>query len=229
MTAETGCRRLEERLHRIEAGEAPGAGLEAHLRSCSQCRQLWSEWSGWRAIELPPLPLSIEPRRDLWPGIAGQIGRQEGFQRRQPGRLRALLAAALFLLAGATAVWLTSRPSATLDAGGVLADDLLADEPLADQTPLAPSRSRHAADVARFEDGQLAQRKHLMQVVAARSTGLDAELRDSIERDAGLLNEAIGEIRAAMGASAGSGRLDRLLAAQYRQEARLLRTLESLL
>lgn len=101
----------DERLNGLVDGTldaAAGDEAERHLAVCDACRaevaQLRALLAGARA-----LPRSIEPSRDLWPGIAPRLGRR--------GLPRWLAVAAVLVLAAGGVLLYTSRGKGS-DAGG---------------------------------------------------------------------------------------------------------------
>src|SRR2546425_7867358 len=101
-----------------ELGRAERAALEAHLAGCAACRGVLDELR--RVVARAQTLEDRAPARDLWSGIAREIGRGRGARapaRRFSFSVSQLLAASIALvLLSAGAVWLSvARRPAPLD------------------------------------------------------------------------------------------------------------------
>jgi hypothetical protein len=162
---------------------AESAAFEAHLERCRACEE-------WLAREEPVpagasvLPRSIEPARDLWPGIRQRIDRPV----RSIGRIAvprwALAAAAMVLVAlssGVTAALLRA-PDPAPAARGVNA--------------LEAQYAEASRDLGRLlEDARATLAPETMAVIEKNLAVIDAaliEAREALARDPG--NEALGQM-----------------------------------
>ena len=105
------CTGLEERLNDSLDGllsAAEGQELDRHLQGCPGCREFLQGLKEL-ARESAVLPRSLEPARDLWPGIEASLPGRRVSSLRSGWRL-GLAAAAV--LAGVTAAVLLLRPQA---------------------------------------------------------------------------------------------------------------------
>ncbi len=249
------CADFHDRLAELEGLAASGARrnsseIEQHVEECPSCSRVWHEWQQWQQLELPRLPLSIEPPRDLWPAISDRLvggeldspapkspGPDRGALappdrvRWRPARAMTLLAASVLLLAGLGLVWRVSRSGSGTGRDSTGQDrtdrDRASQEAANLERPVeVTAEANDAADLAYYEDRLISQRKELMSAVAAKGAILEPALAASLESDVRALNDAIGGIRLAMVESPDDARLHRMLAERYRQEARLLRAVQ---
>lgn len=182
-----------ERLSAFLDGELPDSErirVEAHWSGCAECREAAADLRGLiaAAAELPPAP----PERDLWPGIAARLDETPApaaarpiFRHRHvvlswPQAFAAAAAIAVVALAGS---WWLSRPAPD----GELALTGASDESLA-----AVSASLYAtlSGEARDLDARL----------DAEGGRLDPETVRILRKNLRLIEEAIGESRAALDA-----------------------------
>ncbi len=190
--------------------------IEQHVATCTSCRRNLDELrSSMKAAS--DLPREIEPERNLWPQIADRIGSSpidwSGRRSTPPQTQRWLQMAAVIGLM-VFGLWVArsqvhqgpSRPAAQLDARGQSARQSFADY----------------ADRAHTEDGIMLAKKDLLSTIEQRRDVLDDHTLQQIEADMLVLDEAIGQIRAALVEQPENRRLKLALAARYQQEVRLL-------
>jgi len=107
------CRKAQKQLDRYMDGtlsETRRTRLEEHLRGCPSCRR---ELDGYRSLrdELTALTGTVQPERDLWPGILYQIrsGAPEG---QSAGRIRRqAFAAGILTMAAGILIGIALGPS----------------------------------------------------------------------------------------------------------------------
>jgi len=212
------CNRCEQLLDEYIAEDLSSdqmQSLEQHLEECEGCRSsLHDLRSLLRAAE--ELPREITPEHDLWPRISRRIESSRAAKSRGPWRLGASqwlqLAAVLGLLV--MGLWFSSS---------------LAERRTSEREYASNARARSSpvpievlADRARSEDGTMQARIDLIGAVEQRRDILDEETLRVIEANRLLLEQAIGEIREALGDQPENRRLNLALAARYQQEIRFL-------
>ena len=152
------------------------------------------EWMGRLKTELPR---SIEPDRDLWPGIAGRLAPR----RRSPARWAALLAAAavVAVVAGVVVMERAAKPTET-------------------------RRGVVAVEPVQEVDAVFASAKTtLLEALEARRPDLAPETLAVVEENLGIIDAAIVEIREAMENDPGNASLREMLVAAQEKEIGLLR------
>ncbi|MEJ2084606.1 MAG: zf-HC2 domain-containing protein [Acidobacteriota bacterium] len=190
--------------------------LEQHLEACKDCSSSLDELRSLLSAAAK-LPRQITPEHDLWPGISRRI-ESSGVTRprhhwRQTRTIQWLpLAAVLGLLV--IGLWFSSS----------LTERRSSDRDFASKTRLESSQVPITAlvDQARSEDGTMQARIDLIGAVEQRRDVLDEETLRVIEANRLLLEQAIGEIRGALGDQPENRRLKLALAARYQQEIRFL-------
>lgn len=216
------CEDTRQRLDDYVDGALPPstrAHVEAHLALCAGCR---SELEATRDLlrRAAALRQGVAPARDLWPEIAGRLDPTAPFgaatSRRDAsanGRWTApLLAIAAALLLVALSLPLASRWLAP------------AAPPSAPLGSLASARRTPAfAELARSEDAVRQTHRDLQQAIARQREDLPPGTLRDIETSARLLDEAIGQLRAALGEYPRDPSLRHQLAARYQQESSLLK------
>jgi hypothetical protein len=168
---------------------------------------------GIRAIA--DLPRDIAPARDLWPGIAAQIGATNGQRPRAwrvPTPAWAFAAAVACVAVG---VWIgraSSPPRAML---------------AANEAPAASATRVQAvgyAPGARFER----TREALLREVGERLAGLPPATRARVEASLATVQRARDEIGAALGRDPGNALLQEMLVNSYQDEMRVLTTVREI-
>lgn len=194
------CPDRETQLHAYVDGGLAAADrelVEAHLATCAPCRAALAELRALVAAARR-LPRSIEPRRDLWDGIAGRLGTPSHAGRawwRERAHWRRALAAAAALIVAAGAYRLTLRPAGRPQGRGWV--------------------------VVQADYGQAAA--ELARTLEAERGRLRPETIAVVERNLRIIDAAIRESAAALAADSGNAALQQLVAAAYRQKVELLR------
>src|SRR6266702_1590934 len=190
-----------------ELGRAERAALEAHLAGCAACRGVLDELR--RVVARAQTLEDRAPARDLWSGIAREIGRGRG---RAPARrfsfsVPQLLAASIALvLLSAGAVWLSvARRPAPLDVA---------------LNGAGPARLAWASD-PRY-DAAIAELQAALDA-GRRSGRLDSTTIRVVEHNLAVIDTAIVQARRALAADPGSAYLNHHLADTMRRKLELLR------
>ncbi len=183
------------------------AEVEAHVQECAACR---TEVDALRELveAAARLPRSIQPRRDLWPGVERRL------VRRAPGHrprwaLRSAVAAAAVLVIALSLTQVRSKSGREADAG--------------------PSDRGSTIELAvvsrewmRTESAYVAAAAELQEAVDATREALDPATVALIEANLRIIDEAIRESRAALAVDPGNRELMRLLASTHEKKLDLL-------
>jgi len=171
------------------------ASVEAHLAECASCRAGVAELQSLSA-SAARLPKSIEPRRDLWPGIGRRIGQRATWNVQRFWRGAWAAAAALVLAVGIYRLFRVPRSDFRVGEG---------------QGWVAVQ-----ADFDRTTS-------ELGLIFAAERARLRPETVALLERNLAIIDAAIAESRAALARDPASAELRQLYAAAARQKVELLR------
>lgn len=200
--------RIDEFLDdRLELGER--RAVRTHLEECSDCAD---EFAFVRELRdrASRLPNTLEPPRDLWPGIASGIEGQT-VVKGSFGRRMLLAAAAAVLIAGSmTVAFLVGRSSTT---------------PTAELGDSADSTASHYL-LASFEELGVedyeATRAELLDALESRRDDLSPETVEVVMLNLRLIDNAMAEIAEALGSDPESEFLMKQLARAYRRQIGLL-------
>lgn len=188
---------------------AAEAAVDAHLGGCPTCAEARRSLVDLRK-RVENLPRSVEPPRDLWPEIEAQIAVKK-VARGAFGR-RALMAAA------AAVVLVTSVVTAFL-VGRQQAASIVVVAPV-------PREATSDVLVASFAEIGVhdyeATRHQLLDVLDGRRDELSPATMEVVLSNLRLIDQAMGEIAAALGEDPGNEVLMRRLVATYRQQVNLL-------
>ena len=180
------------------------APYEAHLAACVDCRELAADLSGIRdnAAALP----TFSPARDLWSGIEARldapvvslVGRSRGAVGRWSTR-QVAVAAAVLIAVTSGGTWLAVTRPASIVAPSVATTV----SPAAPAAPAARTELVLVADergIATYE-GEIGKLQHILQT---RRGELDTITVAVLEKNLKLIDQAIGESRAALAADPAS-------------------------
>lgn len=188
------------------------ARIESHLAGCGECRTVLDDLRD--IVAAAPHYQGQAPERDLWAGIAQQLGGTEVIPlhpRRRHFGWRELIAASLLMAAaGGGATWLALRgPSPKTTAV---------------TSPGAPAGDRPPVRNAAFAEARydLAVRD-LEQLLALGRARLDTATVRTIEQSLASIDAAISEARLAVQRDPANGYLSRQIAANMRLKLNLLR------
>jgi anti-sigma factor RsiW len=215
MTNEHVTERLDDYLDG-ELSEAEFQDVELHLAGCERCRE--EERAGRAVLAMAAaLPRQQQPPRDLWPGIAEDIGRRRRFTVVSAAATRPAVLWAAGLAAAAAvvlAVWVSPRETAR---GPAVAGP----EPRRVVQPAAAGTALEGLDEAE-RDYQRATAE-LMAALGTRKASLSPETTASIDENLRVIDQALAEIRAALERDPASPRLGRMLASTYEKKIETLR------
>ena len=181
-----------------------------------------ADTNGRKVTSLRELPQSIEPARDLWPGIEAQLGElPEGaasggtVPARRRGQPLRWLAAAAMLASVALGVWIGR--SLLPGTAGIGTPQVSANRTAV--PPLAPT----ALDAAYVSDPRYAQqRAALVQALQARLAALPPPARAKVSASLAAIEKAKQDLEQALGRDPGNALLQELLVNTYQDEMRVL-------
>ena len=208
--------RLDDWLDGALAGDA-AREAEAHLAGCAACRERERQLRQLLA-HAAALPRSVAPPRDLWPGIAEQVGSgwsswlalgARGFQP------LALAAAAVVVLGLAALVLTRIAPervrTVTMPAASPSATTFVAEESVSD--PVLAQAEREYEEAA----------KALLEALQRRRGVLPAEDLARVESNLQVIDRALAEVREALVKDPKNPELNRMLVATHRKKVDVLR------
>ncbi|MGH7564483.1 MAG: hypothetical protein ACREK5_08670 [Gemmatimonadota bacterium] len=186
-----------------------GRRAEEHLQVCAECR---AEVESLRSLlaGMRELPREIRPRRDLFPEIARAVQHPGIVPLHRPGRRagrRTLAAAAVVLVAltAAVGVWLFDRQP---------------EEPVAVIPPPAELATTGLTEVATDYEAAI---RELSITLEERRSEIDPATIRLVEENLRLIDRAIRESRAALGADPANQVLEQLVVSGYEQKLDILR------
>jgi putative zinc finger protein len=196
---------VHDRLEAWAAGEldpAARAAVASHLEACAACR---AEAHAWRALfeRTAGLPRSIEPPRDLWPGIDAALDEPAAIPLRRP-RLRPW-----WLAAAGVALVVATAALTTLFLRG--SDTLLARK-------LKGMESPAGADPA-VVDLRVASDDLLRRL---EEEDVPPETIAIVQRNLAVIDVAIGELEAALARDPDNEELAEMLVSTHRKKAELI-------
>jgi len=200
------CTEVDDRLDDYVDGslsEGEFQEVELHIASCAACRD---EERHLRFIlaQASALPRELAPPRDLWAGIAERI---EAERRVRPAWWTSVglaVAAALVVAVGA-ALFLRNEPASMA--------------PTYTTTPVSLDPSSIGAAEQEYELAASA----LMAALQARRDTLSPETLASVEKNLRVMDQALTEVRAALGRDPGNPELTRMLVSTHRKKVETLR------
>jgi anti-sigma factor RsiW len=207
------CDFVRERLNDYVDGDLAAAEVhevELHLATCGACRE---EERALRALlaQAAALPKVARPGRDLWPGIAEEIGK--------PHRVLTFQAR--------TAVW------GGLAAAAALLIAVLLGRGPGEGGPGSGSASQTAspslvsaspeADLREAEGDYERAIQALVAALEANRDRLAPETLRGVEQNLAVIDEAVREVRAALDQEPGNPELTRMLASTQRKKVDVLR------
>lgn len=150
---------------------------------------------------LAKMPRSIEPARDLWPGIAARIAPAA-----RPGTYRRWgIAAAIAIAVGTAAAGLALRPTTPTNRYAV-----------------TPAVNAPAATSPATEADYFGARARFAAAAVRNSTGLAPNTRAVLLHNLAIIEKSMGNIRQALARDPNDLQLRRLLYQLYQDEAALL-------
>lgn len=188
---------------------AAQAAVNVHLEGCATCAEARRSLVNLRK-RMEELPRSVAPPRDLWPEIEAQIAAKK-IARGAFGR-RAVMAAA------AVVVLVTSVVTAYLVGRQQASPTVVAVPVPREATSDVLAASFAEIGVHDYE----ATRHQLLDVLDGRRDELSPATMEVVLSNLRLIDQAMGEIAAALGEDPGNEILMRRLVATYRQQVNLL-------
>lgn len=192
--------------------EADAQTVRTHLESCDRCRNEVD--LGVRLREATrALPRSIEPERDLWPEIAGDIDQRRVIHRffEQP-------------TAAAPRAWLKiAAAAAVLIASVTIAYMMGLDRARPEIAESRPVEIGYTLTAYGDYSSDMEEARNLLRAgLEQRRDELSAETWSVVMDNLSVIDEAIGRIETAMDENPGDGRLNRQLATAYKRQIDLL-------
>ena len=200
------CKEVDDRLDDYLDGslrEGEFQEVELHIASCAACRD---EERHLRLIlaQASDLPREVAPPRDLWAGIAERI---EAERRARPAWWGPVgLAVAATLVVGiATALLHRSDPASVAPA------------PMT--TPVSLDSTSIGAAEQEYEQAATA----LLAALQGRRDTLSPETLASVDQNLLVMDQALSQVRAALGRDPGNPELTRMLVSTHRKKVETLR------
>ncbi len=193
---------------RLDAAEAKG--LRAHVAGCPSCA---SELAGVREMRdlASALPRSLEPSRDLWPGIEARISEAKVVRGRFGRRALLAAAAAVVVVSSVVTAYFIGRSQAVV---------ATAESPAIVES--GPSQVLLASFEGLGVDNYVATRTELLNAFEARKHELSAETTDVVMENLLLIDQAMDRIAEALGEDPDNEFLMKQLAGAYRRQIGLL-------
>lgn len=199
---------LDGRLSSAEAREA-----ESHLERCPDCAAELAAAAGL-AARIAELPQTLEPERDLWPGVAARLDAARVARGRFGRRELAVAASVLLAAAAVVGAYLAGRQQA-----------LTASAPAPSAAPVAGAIETEAL-LASFDAlGVLdyaTTRRDLLEILERRRDQLAPETFALVMANLELIDQSMARIAEALGADPDNALLQRQLVAAYRRQVDLL-------
>lgn len=201
------CDEVERRLDDYADGslsEGEFQEVELHVASCAACRE---QERRLRLIlaQARALPRELAPPRDLWTGIAERI--DTGRRGRTLWFAPMVLAAAAVLVAVVSVSFL--RRGAPVTVPG----------PAATLTPVSLEGTNLGAAEQEYERAA----NELLAALQDRRQSLSPQTLANVERNLAVIDQALNEVRAALGRDPGNKDLTRMLVSAHRKKVDTLR------
>jgi hypothetical protein len=184
--------------------------FQAHIAGCSSCA---GELASVRELRdlAAALPSSLEPPRDLWPGIENRISEAKVVRGRFGRRALLAAAAAVVIVSSVVTAYFVGRSQAVV---------------VTAEPSTAVTSGPSAVLLASFEglgvDNYLATRTELMDALEARKHELSADTMDVVMENLQLIDQAMDRIAEALGEDPENEFLMKQLAGAYRRQIDLL-------
>ncbi len=197
-----------------------------HLEGCQACRE---EAAALRVFkqDLKALPKVMEPERDLWPGIAGRIGRDDARVLDLRDDIRSRSAAGMDLPTS----WRLAAAAVLLVAVSSVVTFYLSRGPSQGRTATSDSRrSGPGADLVSLDvTATYAETiEQLRRTLEARRGDLSLETVREVRRNLDVIDEAIRASRAALETEPGDRELIRSVSMMYEEKIALLQNANDL-
>jgi anti-sigma factor RsiW len=183
--------------------------LQQHLGVCRSCADEFESVRDLRE-RAAELPRSLEPTRDLWPGIASEIDQSKVVRGRFGRRALLAAAAAVLVVSSVITAYFLGRSQAVVTA----------------EAPVAAANAPSAVLLASFDglgvEGFAARRTELLDALEARNHELSPETMDVVMENLRMIDQAMDRIAVALGEDPENEFLMKRLAGAYRQQINLL-------
>jgi len=183
--------------------------LRAHVAGCASCAE---ELESIRELRerAASLPRSMEPSRDLWPGIAARISAEKVIRGRFGGRALLAAAAAVVVISSVVTAYFIGRSQAvvTVESPTVVV--------------AGPSEVVLASIAGLGVENYLATRAELLDALDARRHELSPETMNVVMENLSLIDQAMDRIAEALGEDPENDFLMKQLAGAYRRQIDLL-------
>jgi hypothetical protein len=189
--------------------------VERHIESCHACRAELDRANGLYAL-VDGLPRDIAPPHDLWKGINGRIEHEKRRRAGMRGALPYLAAAAALVIGLSGSLFLPGAPWRS-EKGR-----------LAYRARPIPASFREYPDLAQSQVTFEAARSELYAALEARKGSFSKETMRVLEKNLGIIDNAVSEIRGALEKDPGNATLSSFLFAAYENEIRVLSQAASL-
>ena len=184
--------------------------LRAHVAGCPSCA---GELASIRDLKdlAAALPSSLEPSRDLWPGIEARISDAKVVRSRFGRRALLAAAAAVVVVSSIVTAYFVGRSQAVV---------VTAESPAMIES--GPSEVLLATFKGLGVDNYMATRTELLNALEARKHELSVETMDVVTENLMLIDHAMDRIAEALGEDPENEFLMKQLASAYRRQIDLL-------
>jgi hypothetical protein len=207
------CREFTDRVDEFLDGRldvAEEEDFQAHIAGCPSCT---AELASIRELRdlAAALPRSLEPPRDLWPGIEARVSRTKVIRGRFGHRALLAAAAAVVIVSSVVTAYFIGRSQAVV---------------VTAEPPAAVESGPSAVLLASFEglgvNNYLDTRTVLLDALEARKHELSADTLDLVMENLLLIDQAMDRIAEALGEDPENEFLMKQLAGAYRRQIDLL-------
>lgn len=218
------CHEMDERLDGWVDDTLPGGErrqVEEHLAACADCHR---RERGLRELltHAAALPRSVTPPRDLWPGVAEAIERQQAPSRPRFGVWPPVLAVAAAVVVALGAV-LLGRPSPA-----PVHTVVIPGPGRSEGARLHPATVELDPGLAAMESEYQAAAGALMEALQERRGELEPETLARIEGNLAVIDEALAEVHRALEKDPNRPELERMLVSTHRKRVDVLRRMVKL-
>jgi hypothetical protein len=189
--------------------------VERHIESCRGCRAESDRAKALFAL-VDGLPRDIAPPHDPWTAIKGRIEHEKPGRAGMRGALPYLAAAAALVLGLSGSLLLPGAPWRSENGR------------LAYRARPIPASFREYPDLAQSQATFEAARAELYAALDARKGSFSKETMKVLEKNLGIIDDAVSEIRGALEKDPGNDTLSSFLIAAYENEIRVLSQAASL-
>jgi len=193
---------------RLNAAETED--LRAHVAGCPQCAEELASVRELRDLAAA-LPRSLEPSRDLWPGIETRISEPTVVRGRFGRNALLAAAAAVVVVSSVVTAYFVGRSQAVV---------VTAEPPAA--VASGPSEILLASFAGLGVDNYMATRTELLDALEARKHELSADTLNVVMENLLLIDQAMDKIAEALGDDPENEFLMKQLAGAYRRQIDLL-------